>query len=111
MNIDLVDESGRSWHHYFQLKFGPSAWFANEQDPDWTHRIDPALADYSKVILTNQRTKQLWQTDVSLRDISDGLDYTDRRFFDLMTQVLPSNWPLAVVRAMRFPWRLPRHSD
>lgn len=35
-----------------QVKFGPSAWFANEKDRYWTRKVPAADADYSRLFLT-----------------------------------------------------------
>ena len=46
-----------------QLKFGPSAWFANERDPHWKRTVDPEVADYSRLFLTRAKTKEVRQSD------------------------------------------------
>ena len=45
-----------------QLKFGPSAWFANEQDPNWTRTVDPRVADYPHLFLTRASNREVRQS-------------------------------------------------
>lgn len=61
-----------------QIKFGPSAWYANSQDPEWRNTIDDA--DYSRLFLTwNGR---IHQSQVRLREVADGLADSDLRLRD-----------------------------
>ncbi len=47
-----------------QLKFGPSAWFANESDDEWKHAVNPDDADYAFVFVTRPDTLVIKQSDV-----------------------------------------------
>lgn len=63
----------------FQLKFGPSAWYANEKDENWTRTISASAADYSCLFLTRVRTKEVRQSAVTLLEVLDGLSKDDFR--------------------------------
>ena len=73
-----------------QLKFGPSAWFANEQDAHWKRTIDPVLADYSCVFVTHVEAGVIRQSTVTLQDVLDGLEPTDTRLHDEAIRLLGS---------------------
>lgn len=64
----------------FQLKFGPSAWYANEKDTNWPASgrwVDP---DYSHLFLTCG--KKIRPSVVTLRDVVSGLSQDDTRLRD-----------------------------
>jgi hypothetical protein len=66
----------------FQLKFGPSAWYANEKHDDysqpWSERCaDP---DYSRLFVACDR--KLRQSVVTLREAVNGLSQDDTRLRD-----------------------------
>jgi hypothetical protein len=65
-----------------QVKFGPSAWFANEKDDYWKKRIPAADADYSRLFLTRNPTKEIRQSAVTLQEVLDGIGPDDRRLRD-----------------------------
>jgi hypothetical protein len=75
--------------HKLQLKFGPSAWYANEKDPKWERTVDARVADYSRLFLTRwAEVKEVRQSDVSLQEVLDGLQSSDRRLHDELVQFL-----------------------
>ena len=41
----------------FQLKFGPSAWYANEKDKAWKRTVSASAADYSCLFLTRRENE------------------------------------------------------
>lgn len=71
-----------------QLKFGPSAWFANEQDPDWKLRVEPAVADYSRLFVTWPATWEIRQSAVTVREVLDGLAVDDLRLRDEILEMV-----------------------
>lgn len=71
-----------------QLKFGPSAWFANERDPNWTTKVDTEAADYSRLFVTWAQTREIRQSAVTLQEVLDGLTADDRRLHDEIVQVV-----------------------
>lgn len=71
-----------------QLKFGPSAWFANAEDPYWDHRVDLDSVDYSSVFVARNDTKVLRQTTVTLEQVLEGLQPTDTRLHDEIIELL-----------------------
>lgn len=71
-----------------QLKFGPSAWFANERDPYWMKKVDPKDSDYSHLFVTWAKTRQIRQSVVTLQDVIDGLSSDDRRLHDEIVQLV-----------------------
>lgn len=71
-----------------QLKFGPSAWFANERDPNWTVKVDPSVADYSRLFITWAKTREIRQSAVTLQEVRDGLAADDFRLNDGMAKLV-----------------------
>ena len=88
VNFEIDDEGEDIGEARLQLKFGPSAWFANESDPAWRHTVDPAAADYSRLFLTRAAKKEVRQSVVTLQEVVDGLDSTDTRLHDEIIQLL-----------------------
>lgn len=96
INIDVKDEANQTGQSRLQLKFGPSAWFANERDPSWTRTVESGQADYSRLFLTRAGVKEVRQSTVSIQDVLDGLGPADPRLHDeiiglLSAVILPSN--------------------
>ena len=81
---------GEAW---LQLKFGPSAWFANEQDPWWTQTVDRLVVDYSHLFLTRPSNREVRQSVVTLQDVLDGLGATDMRLHDEIVQLFRGAGP------------------
>lgn len=79
----------------FQLKFGPSAWYANEQDPEWRLTVDPEAADYSRLFLTRASRREVRQSSVSLQEVLDGIRPNDTRLHDEIVQMLRDPAPTA----------------
>ena len=88
VNFDLPDDGEKFGEAPLQLKFGPSAWFANEKDPHWKQTVDPEVADYSRLFLTRAKTKEVRQSEVTLQEVLDGLAPSDRRLHDEIVQLL-----------------------
>ncbi len=68
-----------------QLKFGPSAWYANEEDRDdrgdvWEQTVPVSEADYSHLFIT--RRKAVRQSVVTLGEALEGLSRDDHRLRD-----------------------------
>lgn len=63
-----------------QIKFGPSAWYANERDTHWQIKVPTDQADYSRLFLT--RGTEIRQSQVSLHDVLDLRDSSDLRLRD-----------------------------
>lgn len=72
----------------FQLKFGPSAWFANGPDPNWTLTVDPDVADYTRIFLTRAGKREVRQSTVTLQEVLDGLRPDDMRLHDEIVEML-----------------------
>ncbi len=71
---------GDSTQPAFQLKFGPSAWFANEKDrerPASERWVNP---DYSHLFVI--RGKRIQQSVVTLQEVVNGLSQDDTRLRD-----------------------------
>ncbi len=82
ITFDTHADVGSNSNDQFQIKFGPSAWFANEQDSYWTIKVAPEVVDYSRLFLTLSSGRELRQSEVTLHEILDGLDADDRRLHD-----------------------------
>ena len=91
VNFDLPDDEAKFGEHRLQLKFGPSAWFANEKDPNWKRKVDPEVADYSRLFITRAKTKEIRQSVVTLQEVLDGLAPSDLRLHDEIVQLLRDN--------------------
>lgn len=72
---DLFGES------LLQIKFGPSAWFANEQDTHWQQKVAPEVADYSRLFIS-ANSHEIRQSAVSLHEVLCGLAPDDVRLHD-----------------------------
>lgn len=88
VNFDLADDEGAFGEAALQLKFGPSAWYANEADPHWTSTTGPGEADYSHLFLTRATSRDVRQSAVTLQEVLDGLSPDDRRLHDEIINVL-----------------------
>ncbi len=89
VNFDIAEDGGVDFGEPpLQLKFGPSAWFANERDPNWQNKIDPGVVDYSRLILTRAKNRELRQSAVTLQEVLDGLEPTDLRLHDEIARML-----------------------
>lgn len=75
INFEILDEGTP-----FQLKFGPSAWYANEEDKIWKTTVPHP--DYTRVFLTWENAKEIRQSEVSLAEILHGLSSEDFRLRD-----------------------------
>ncbi len=70
-----------------QLKFGPSAWYANEVKGGdwgtdvWEETVPAGQADYSRLFITRNR-KAIRQSAVALREVIEGLAPDDFRLRD-----------------------------
>jgi hypothetical protein len=91
INIDVEAESNDLGQPRLQLKFGPSAWFANERDPSWTRTVDSGQADYSRLFLTRAGVKEIRQSTLSIQDVLDGIKPDDHRLHDEIVALLRGN--------------------
>ena len=82
VNLRVDDEGEAIGEERLQIKFGPSAWKANEDDLAWRNTVDPATADYSHLFLTRARFREVRQSAVTLQDVLDGISADDRRLRD-----------------------------
>jgi hypothetical protein len=70
-----------------QLKFGPAAWYANEEkhgdwgNDIWEETVPVGQADYSHLFITRNR-KAIRQSVVALREVLEGLSPDDFRLSD-----------------------------
>jgi len=69
-----------------QMKFGPSAWLANTNDPYWTTKVPAAGADYTRLFLTHGKT--IRQSSVTLAEVLAGLKCDDFRLRDEMMALI-----------------------
>jgi hypothetical protein len=97
VNFDIADDGGNSHipgpgatydEAALQLKFGPSAWHANEADPKWVTTVDGNDANYSHVFLTSGRSSLIRQSAVTIQEVLDGIGPDDRRLHDEILDLL-----------------------
>ncbi len=81
INFDVSerDEETNVDEARLQLKFGPSAWFAIEQDPFWMLDSEDGVPDYAHLFLTRLKQRRIRQSAVTLQEVLDGLEPSDRR--------------------------------
>lgn len=91
INIEVEEDATDSGQSRLQLKFGPSAWFANERDPKWTRTVESGQADYSRLFLTRSGVKEIRQSTLSIQDVLDGLEPADHRLHDEIIALLRGN--------------------
>lgn len=77
INFHSVSDSSKP---AFQLKFGPSAWYANEKDGDRPASERSLGPDYAHLFVT--RGKRIQQSVVALREVVNGLSQDDTRLRD-----------------------------
>jgi hypothetical protein len=87
VNLEVADEGETFGEARLQLKFGPSAWFANEEDPNWQRSVDRGLADYSRLFLTRAKLREIRQSTVTLNEVLDGLQPDDLRLHDEIVEL------------------------
>ncbi|WP_052500484.1 PD-(D/E)XK nuclease family protein [Arthrobacter sp. SPG23] len=88
INIEVEEDATDSGQSRLQLKFGPSAWFANERDPKWTRTVESGQADYSRLFVTRPGVKEIHQSTLSIQDVLDGLEPADHRLHDEIIALL-----------------------
>lgn len=88
INIDMAGVEGGAPATLIQLKFGPSAWYANEGVSGWKTTVDTSVVDYSSVFVTHWPAGVIRQSTVKLQEVLDGLNSTDTRLHDEVIQLL-----------------------
>lgn len=91
INFETGEEPRALGEANLQVKFGPSAWFANEQDPAWKRKIDPAVADYSCLFITRAKNLEIRQSAVALDEVLGGLLPDDTRMHDELVALIRSS--------------------
>lgn len=91
INFDTTEYVKDFGEAHLQLKFGPSAWFANENDPYWKHTVARESADYSRVFITNGKRREIRQSAVTLQEALSGIGPQDRRLHDEIVELLRSD--------------------
>ena len=89
INLDLVagSDSDAADPRPLQIKFGPSAWYANEADRyDWKSRVPTESADYTHLFLT-ARWRDITQSSVTMGEVLEGLAPDDYRLRDEFLQL------------------------
>lgn len=99
INFRTTDERNESGEARFQLKFGPSAWHTVNQDPDWQHAVDASSSDYSRLFIT-WGMQEVRPSSVTLQEVLDGLDPTDRRLRDEILQIRNDPSKTAVITSL-----------
>jgi hypothetical protein len=87
LSVQDLPEEASFGEDQLQLKFGPSAWYANERDPNWELKVDEA-ADYSRLFITRAKTKEIRQSEVTLQEVLDGISPDDLRLHDEIVRIL-----------------------
>jgi hypothetical protein len=82
INFETGEIDGAFGEARLQIKFGPFAWFANEQDKGWKQTVAPDIADYSHLFITRAKEHTVWQSAVTLHEVLGGLSRDDTRLHD-----------------------------
>lgn len=82
INIDTAESYVLSGEGGLQIKFGPSAWYAIEQDSYWHLNPVAGAPDYSRLFLTSPSKHEIRQSAVSLHEVLEGLASDDTRLHD-----------------------------
>lgn len=94
INFDITGFAENVNAPSIQLKFGPSAQYANDNDPMWDTVVKPSIADYSYIFVTRAGL-EIRQSTVTLQEVLGGLNPDDPRLHDEVIQLLetkPSAW-------------------
>lgn len=88
INLEVAGSGSGAPDTTIQLKFGPSAWVANEQDEFWKKTVDKRVVDYANLFVTDVQARVIRQLAVSMQDVLDGLEPTDIRLHDEIVRLL-----------------------
>jgi hypothetical protein len=88
INIHISQDDAKADQPELQIKFGPTAWHANEQDDFWTSRVAPEVADYSRLFLTRRSSRTVRQSTITLYEVLEGLSNSDTRLHDEIVALL-----------------------
>lgn len=91
IDFETAEAHGSFGEARLQIKFGPSAWFANEQDNYWKQKVAPEVADYSRLFLTRAESHKIRQSAVSLHEVLGGLALDDARLHDEIIALLQAS--------------------
>ena len=69
-----------------QFKFGPTAWYANERDPDWKKKV--TCPDYTHLFITSLKSMEVRQSAVTLAEVLGDLQFDDYRLRDEIIQMI-----------------------
>lgn len=70
------------------VMFGPSAWYADEQDDYWKTTVDIAVTDYSHLFVADVENRTIRQSALTLQDVLAGIPTTDLRLHDELGQLI-----------------------
>ncbi len=82
INFDVADGTNPISAAGLQIKFGPSAWYANERDDAWKGKLVGLAADYGRLFLTRASTREVRQSAVTLHEAFAGISPGDLRLRD-----------------------------
>lgn len=84
-----IGEHERGASPSFQIRFGPTAWHANNGDSHWHVRVtDP---DYRHLFLSRVDLREIRQSTVTIGEAAAGIDGHDFRLRDEVLQLLASD--------------------
>jgi hypothetical protein len=90
VNFDIEGDDGARTvdEAKLQIKFGPSAWYSNEQDPAFMKKVERNHADYSHLFITRTINGEIRQSSVAIQEVLTGLKPDDRRLHDEIVELL-----------------------
>lgn len=92
INFEIAEAHDLFGGDHLQIKFGPSAWFSNEQDDYFQKTVTPEIADYARLFLTRAKSHEIRQSAVSLHEVLSGLAPDDTRLHDEFIALLQAPW-------------------
>lgn len=88
VNLVIPETGGNTEEAPLQVEFGPSARYANVDDPGWGRTAGRGEAEYSHLFLTRAVTREVRQSAVTLQQVLDGISYNDRTLHDEVVDLL-----------------------
>ena len=71
-----------------QVKFGPSAWHANERDATWRTVADRSTVDYGHLFVARSGIHEIRQSEVTVEEALSGLASDDTRLHDELVSLV-----------------------
>lgn len=88
INFETPSLEGAGMDGPLQVKFGPSAWHANERDTTWRTVADRSTVDYGHLFVARSGIHEIRQSDVTVEEALSGLAPDDTRLHDELVSLV-----------------------